>query len=52
LSASIVPYEDSAPPVGEASAERDTEDLKGFPHGMHTTQAETINAHLLAFLRM
>jgi hypothetical protein len=24
---------------------------KGFPHGMPTTQAETINADLLAFLR-
>jgi non-heme chloroperoxidase len=23
----------------------------GFPHGMPTTQAETINADLLAFLR-
>jgi len=24
---------------------------KGFPHGMPTTQAETINADLLAFLK-
>jgi non-heme chloroperoxidase len=24
---------------------------KGFPHGMPTTQAETINADLLAFLQ-
>jgi hypothetical protein len=24
---------------------------KGFPHGMPTTQADTINADLLAFIR-
>jgi non-heme chloroperoxidase len=24
---------------------------KGFPHGMPTTQADTINADLLAFLK-
>jgi non-heme chloroperoxidase len=24
---------------------------KGFPHGMPTTQAETINADLLAFIK-
>jgi non-heme chloroperoxidase len=24
---------------------------KGFPHGMPTTEAETINADLLAFLK-
>jgi hypothetical protein len=26
-------------------------DIKGFPHGMITTQAEVINADILAFIR-
>ena len=47
----IVPYADSGAIVGEACPERDAEDLRGFPHGMPTTQADTINADLLAFLR-
>jgi non-heme chloroperoxidase len=29
----------------------DPEDIQGIPHGMPTTQAETINADLLAFVR-
>jgi pimeloyl-ACP methyl ester carboxylesterase len=37
--------------VGEACEERDAEDYKGFPHGMPTTQADVINADLLAFVR-
>jgi hypothetical protein len=37
--------------VGRASAKRDAEDLQGFPHGMPTTEAETINADLLAFIK-
>ena len=27
------------------------ETYKGFPHGMPTTEAETINADILAFIR-
>ena len=47
----IVPYADCGPPVGEALEERDAEDLQGLPHGMITTEAATINADLLAFIR-
>jgi non-heme chloroperoxidase len=28
-----------------------TQTYKGFPHGMCTTQADTINADLLAFIK-
>jgi len=46
-----VPYEDS----GVLSAKRlKNSTLKiypGFPHGMPTTEAPTINADLLAFIR-
>jgi hypothetical protein len=31
-----------------AAEERNPEDLQGFPHGMPTTEAETINSDLLA----
>ena len=34
-----------------ASAQTSLKTYKGFPHGMPTTQAETINADLLAFLK-
>ena len=37
--------------IGEASQEGDIKTYKGFPHGMPTTQADTINADLLAFLK-
>ncbi len=47
----IVPYADAGPAVGQAGAERDAEDLPGFPHGMPTTEADTINADLLAWLQ-
>jgi len=36
--------------IGDASEERD-KTYKGFPHGMPTTEAATINADLLAFIR-
>ena len=47
----IVPYADSGAAVGQAVEERHAEDLQGFPHGMPTTEAETINADLLAFIK-
>jgi hypothetical protein len=37
--------------VRAAAAERTLKTYHGFPHGMRTTQAETINADLLAFLQ-
>jgi non-heme chloroperoxidase len=47
----IVPYEDSAP-LSAALVQKGTlKTYEGFPHGMPTTQADTINADLLAFLR-
>jgi hypothetical protein len=41
----------AAQPLSAASAERDAEDVPGFPHGMPTTQDETINADLLGFIQ-
>ena len=37
--------------LGQAAEEWHAEDLQGLSHGMPTTQAETINADLLAFLK-
>ena len=47
----IVPYRRFGAAIGKAGEERHVEDLQGFPHGMPTTQAETINADLLAFIK-
>jgi non-heme chloroperoxidase len=47
----IVPYADSAPLSAELLKNGVLKTYKGFPHGMPTTQAETINADLLAFIR-
>jgi non-heme chloroperoxidase len=47
----IVPYADSAPLSAELLQNATLKTYEGFPHGMPTTQAETINADLLAFLR-
>jgi non-heme chloroperoxidase len=47
----IVPYPDSAPLSAKLLQNATLKTYKGFPHGMPTTQAETINADLLAFLR-
>ncbi|HEY5844632.1 MAG TPA: alpha/beta hydrolase [Mycobacterium sp.] len=46
----IVPYADSAPLSAELLQNATLKTYQGFPHGMPTTQAETINADLLAFL--
>jgi non-heme chloroperoxidase len=47
----IVPYADSGPLSAELLPNGTLKTYSGFPHGMPTTQAETINADLLAFLR-
>jgi non-heme chloroperoxidase len=47
----IVPYADAAPLSAKLLKNGTLKTYKGFPHGMPTTQADTINADLLAFLR-
>lgn len=47
----IVPYADSAPLTAKLVKNATLKTYKGFPHGMITTQAETINADLLSFLK-
>ena len=46
----IVPYPDSAPLSAKLLKNSTLKTYKGFPHGMPTTEAETINADLLKFL--
>jgi non-heme chloroperoxidase len=47
----IVPYADSAPLSAKLLKNGTLKSYKGFPHGMSTTQADTINADLLAFVK-
>jgi non-heme chloroperoxidase len=47
----IVPYADSAPLSAKLLKNGTLKTYKGFPHGMPTTQAETINADLFGFLK-
>ena len=47
----IVPYADSAPLSAELLQNGTLKTYAGFPHGMPTTQVETINADLLEFIR-
>jgi non-heme chloroperoxidase len=47
----IVPYADSAPLSAELLRNGTLKTYAGFPHGMPTTKAETINADLLEFIR-
>jgi non-heme chloroperoxidase len=47
----VVPYKDSAPLSAELLRNGTLKTYEGFPHGMPTTQADTINADLLAFLQ-
>jgi non-heme chloroperoxidase len=47
----IVPYKDSAPLTAELVQNGTLKTYEGFPHGMPTTHAETIDADLLAFLQ-
>jgi non-heme chloroperoxidase len=48
----IVPYADSAPLSAKLLANGTLKTYKGFPHGMPTTEAATINADLLAFIKI
>ena len=47
----IVPYVASGPRSAELLPNGTLKTYQGFPHGMPTTEHETINADLLAFLR-
>ena len=47
----IVPYADSGPLSAKLVQNGTLKTYKGFPHGMPTTEAETINADLLAFIK-
>jgi non-heme chloroperoxidase len=47
----IVPYADSAPLSAKLLKNGTLKTYKGFPHGMPTTNADTINADLLAWLQ-
>jgi len=47
----IVPYADSGPLSAKLLKKGTLKTYKGFPHGMPTTEAETINADLLAFIK-
>jgi non-heme chloroperoxidase len=46
-----VPYADSAPLSAKLLKNSTLKTYKDFPHGMPTTQADTINADLLAFFK-
>jgi non-heme chloroperoxidase len=47
----IVPYADSGPKSAALVQNGTLKSYPGFPHGMPTTEAETINADLLEFLQ-
>jgi non-heme chloroperoxidase len=47
----IVPYADAGPLSAKLLQNGTLKTYQGFPHGMPTTKAETINKDLLAFLR-
>ncbi|HEX5849272.1 MAG TPA: alpha/beta hydrolase [Rubrobacter sp.] len=47
----VVPYENSGPRSAELLPNGTLKTYEGFPHGMPTTEAETINADLLEFIR-
>ena len=47
----IVPYADAGPLSAKLLKNGTLKTYEGFPHGMPTTHADTINADLLAFIR-
>ena len=47
----IVPYADAGPLSAKLLKNGTLKTYKSFPHGMHTTNPETINEDLLAFIR-
>jgi non-heme chloroperoxidase len=46
-----VPYAASGPLTAKLLKNGTLKTYKGYPHGMPTTEAETINADLLAFVK-
>ena len=48
----IVPYADSGPLRARLLKNGTLKSYKGFPHGMPTTEAETINADLFNFIKL
>jgi non-heme chloroperoxidase len=48
----IVPYADSGPLSAKLLQKGTLKTYKGFPHGMPTTEAATINADLLEFIKV
>jgi len=47
----VVPYAAAGPMSAELLKNGTLKTYKGFPHGMPTTEADTINSDLLAFIR-
>jgi non-heme chloroperoxidase len=47
----IVPYDDAGPLSAKLLQNATLKSYEGFPHGMPTTEAETINADLLEFFQ-
>ncbi|QLW02723.1 alpha/beta fold hydrolase [Enterobacter hormaechei] len=47
----VVPYKNAALLQYKLLANSELKIYPGFPHGMHTTHADTINADILAFIR-
>jgi len=47
----VVPYADSAPLSAQLLKNATLKTYEGFPHGMPTTHADSINADLLAFIQ-
>jgi non-heme chloroperoxidase len=47
----VVPYANSGPLSAKLLPNGTLKTYKGFPHGMPTTQADTINPDLLAFIQ-
>jgi non-heme chloroperoxidase len=47
----IVPYKASGPKSAELLRNGTLKTYQGFPHGMPTTEADTINADLLTFIQ-
>ena len=47
----VVPYADSAPLAAKLLKNGTLKTYKGYPHGMPTTNADVINADLLAFIK-
>jgi len=46
----IVPYADAGPLTAKLVKGAILKTYKSFPHGMHTTNPDTINGDLLAFI--